>query len=81
MKLNFNPIFKDYSKYVTMKKTASIYNAIYYVGTQEVLAIVRNGNNHQYLVAYDETFLDRTDINHFVNTLFTNSFSNDTENA
>jgi hypothetical protein len=75
MKLNFNSIFEDYSKYATMTKTASIYNAIYYNGTQEALAIVKNGNKHKYLLAYDVSFLDKLEINYFVYILFTNSFT------
>ena len=75
MKLNFNSIFEDYSKYATMRKTASIYNAIYYKGTQEVLAIVKNGNKYKYLLAYDDSFIDKLEINYFVNILFTNSFT------
>jgi hypothetical protein len=75
MKLDFNSIFKDYSKYKTIKKTASVYNAIYFIGTQEVLAIVKNGNKYKYLLAYDDSFIDKLEINYFVNILFTNSFT------
>jgi len=74
-KLNFKPIFKDYKNYNTSKKETSIYNVIYeniYVG--EVLAIVKNGYNHRYLLAYEDSYFDKSDIKYFIDCLFTNKF-------
>ena len=76
MKIDFKPIFKDYLNFNASKKEPSIYNAIYEdacVG--EVLAIVKNGYNHRYFLAYDDSYFDKSDINYFVNMLFTNSFT------
>jgi hypothetical protein len=76
MKMDFKPIFKDYSKFATAKKEASIYNAIYEnINVKEVFAIVKNGYNHRYLLAYDDTYLDKSDIFYFIHCLFTNSFT------
>jgi len=75
LKLDSRPIFKDYKNHSTLKKEASIYNAIYHTGVNEVLAIVKNGNNHRYVLAYDDDYFDKSDINYFVNMLFTNSFT------
>ena len=73
--LNFNPIFKDYKNYNTSKKETSIYNAIYEViCVGEVLAIVKNGYNHRYLLAYEDSYFDKSDIKYFINCLFTNAF-------
>jgi len=75
LKLDSRLIFKDYKNHSTLKKEASIYNAIYHTGVNEVLAIVKNGNNHRYVLAYDDDYFDKSDINYFVNMLFTNSFT------
>lgn len=76
MKINFNPIFKDYSNFNTLKKEPSIYNAIYEdMCVGQVLAIVKNGYNHRYFLAYDDSYFDKSDIKWFVHCLFTNSFT------
>jgi len=76
MKIDFKPIFKDYSNFNTSKKEPSIYNAIYEdMSVGEVFAIVKNGYNHRYFLAYDDSYFDKSDINYFVNMLFTNSFT------
>ena len=73
--LNFNPIFKDYKNYNTSKKEPSKYNAIYEdICVGDVLAIVKNGYNHRYLLAYEDSYFDKSDINYFINCLFTNAF-------
>ena len=74
--IDFKPIFKAYSNFNTSKKEPSIYNAIYEdMCVGEVLAIVKNGYNHRYFLAYDDSYFDKSDINYFVNMLFTNSFT------
>ena len=76
MKMDFKPIFKNYSNFNTSKKEPSIYNAIYEdMCIGELLAIVKNGYNHRYFLAYDDSYFDKSDINYFVNMLFTNSFT------
>jgi hypothetical protein len=76
MKMDFKPIFKDYPKYYTSKKESSIYNVIYQdICVGEVFAIIKNGYNHRYFLAYDDSYFDKSDIIYFVNILFTNSFT------
>jgi len=73
--LNFNPIFKDYKNYNISKKETSIYNVIYECNIlKDVFAIVKNGYNHRYLLAYEDSYFDKSDINYFINCLFTNAF-------
>ena len=74
LKLDSKLIFKDYKNHNTLKKEPSIYNAIYHTGIHEVLAIVKIGKNYRYLLAYDDSYFDKSDINYFINCLFTNSF-------
>jgi hypothetical protein len=77
-KMDFKPIFKNYQNFNTSKKEPSIYNAIYEdMCAGEVLAIVKNGYNQRYFLAYDDSYFDKSDINYFVNMLFTNSFTYD----
>jgi len=75
LKLDSRVIFKDYKNHNTLKKEPSIYNAIYHTGIYQVLAIIKNGNNHRYVLAYDDDYFNKSDINYFVNMLFTNSFT------
>jgi hypothetical protein len=78
LKLDSRVIFKDYKNHNTLKKEPSIYNAIYHTGIHEVLAIIKNGKNHRYLLAYDDDYFDKSDINYFVDCLFTNTFTYNT---
>jgi len=68
-------IFKDNPKYLTMKKIASIYNAICYIVPEnhDVFAIVKKECNNRYLLAYDDSYFDKSDINYLVTMLFTNN--------
>ena len=76
LKQDFKPIFKDYPNFNTSKKEGSIYNAIYEdMSVGEVFAIVKNGYNHRYFLAYDNSYFDKSDINYFINCLFTNTFT------
>jgi hypothetical protein len=75
LKLDSRVIFKDYKNNNTLKKEPSIYNVIYHTGVNQVLAIVKNGNNHRYVLAYDDDYFDKSDIKYFVSMLFTNSFT------
>lgn len=75
LKLDSRVIFKDYKNHNTLKKEPSIYNVIYHTGVNEVLAIVKNGNNHRYVLAYNDDYFDKSDINYFVNIIFTNSLT------
>lgn len=74
LKLDSKPILKDYKNHNTLKKEPSIYNAIYYTGTHEVLAIVKIGKIFRYLLAYEDDYFDKSDLTYFVNCLFTNTF-------
>jgi hypothetical protein len=74
LKLDSRLIFKDYKNHNTLKKEASIYNVIYHTGVNEVLAIIKNGNNHRYVLAYNDDYFDKSDIIYFVDCLFINAF-------
>ena len=82
LKIDFKPIFKNYQNFNTSKKEPSIYNAIYEdVCIGQVFAIVKKGYNQRYLLAYDDEYFDKSDINYFVNIIFTNSFTYEIRNA
>jgi hypothetical protein len=74
LKLDSKLIFKDYKNHNTLKKEPSIYNVIYHTGNHQVLAIVKNGLQTRYVLAYDDDYFDKSDINYFVDCLFTNTF-------
>lgn len=74
MYMNFNNIFKDEPKYATIKKMPSIYNTIYYSLNKELFSLIKNGNNQCYLLAYDDDYFDKSDINYLIHTIFTNTF-------
>ena len=63
LKLDFKPIFKDYPNYNTLKKEPSIYNIIYEnsTKTEDVFAIVKRKSN-LYLLAYDDSYFEKSDI-------------------
>ena len=77
MYLNFNDIFKDDPKFATLIKTPSVYNAIYQIlGTdQQFFALAKNGHNHRYLLAYDDSYFDKSDVSYFIHMLFTDSIT------
>lgn len=76
--INFNSIFKGNSKYLTLTKVPSVYNAIYNsTDLGEIFAIVKNGPNEQsprYLLAYDDCYFERSDIIYFVSCIFKDIF-------
>jgi hypothetical protein len=74
LKLDSRPIFKDYPNYNTLKKEPSIYNAIYESKDIDIFAVVKIGPNFKYLLAYDDSYFNKSDISYFVNCIFTNSF-------
>jgi hypothetical protein len=74
LKLDSKPIFKDYPNYNTLKKKPSIYNAIYESKDIDIFAVVKIGPNFKYLLAYDDSYFNKSDISYFVNCIFTNSF-------
>jgi hypothetical protein len=75
-KLDFRPIFKDYQKYDNLNKQPSIYNAIYEItGIGHVFALVKFSQNLKYLLAYDDSYFDKSDIGYFINCIFTNTFT------
>jgi hypothetical protein len=71
LKLDFKPIFKDYPNYTTLKKEPSIYNAIYESNNIEIFAVAKRTSN-LYLLAYNDSYFDKSDIGSFVNYTFTN---------
>lgn len=75
--MNFNDIFKDDPKFATLNKVASIYNTIYYSTEKrkQAFALIKNGHKYRYLLAYDDSYFDKSDIIYFIHTLFTNSFT------
>jgi len=67
LKLDFKPIFKDYPNYTTLKKEPSIYNAIYESNDIDIFAVAKRSSN-LYLLAYEDTYFDKSDIaNLFIN--------------
>ena len=79
--LDFKPIFKGNPKYHTITKVSSVYNAIYndmVVG--DIFAIVKNGPNERfprYLLAYEDSYFERSDIIYFVSCIFKDTFTCD----
>jgi hypothetical protein len=75
--MNFNIIFQNDPKFSTLNKVASIYNTIYYSqrSKNQVFSILKHGHNHRYLLAYNNSYFDKSDIIYFVHMLFTNSFT------
>lgn len=76
LRMDFKDIFKDDPKYTTVKKTPSIYNAIYHsiLTNKELFSIIKKGNHHCYLLAYDDDYFDKSDIIYFIHRLFTDTF-------
>jgi hypothetical protein len=75
-KLDSKNIFKDYKNCNTLKKVPSIYNVIYENnGIGDIFALVKIGSKFRYLLAYDDSYFDKTDIEYFVNCIFTDSFT------
>jgi hypothetical protein len=77
--LDFKSIFKDNPKYRTITKVSSIYNAIYQgCSDHDIFAIVKNGPNERsprYLLAYEDSYFERSDIIYFVSCIFKNTFT------
>lgn len=74
-KLDFKPIFKDYPNYNTLKKEPSIYNAIYAtIGGDEIFSLIKRKSN-LYLLAYDDSYFDKSDIGYFVDSSTFSTFS------
>jgi len=74
-KLDSRDIFKDYKNCNTLKKEPSIYNVIYEDNTGDIFALVKIGSNFKYLLAYDDSYFDKLDIEYFVNCIFTDTFT------
>jgi hypothetical protein len=75
-KLDSRHIFKNYKNCNTLKKEPSIYNVIYednVIG--DLFALVKIGSNFKYLLAYDDSYFDKSDIEYFVNCIFTDTFT------
>ena len=70
LKLDFKPIFKDYPNYSTLKKEPSIYNAIYESNDIDIFAVVKRTSN-LYLLAYDDSYFDKSDMVNLFFNLFT----------
>ena len=70
--LNFSDIFKDEPRYKTLKKVPSVFNAIYcsIIERNELFALVKNGHNHRYLLAYDNDSFEKADIIYLIHHLF-----------
>ena len=73
LKLDSKPIFKDYPNYNTLKKEPSIYNAIYKSKDIDIFALAKIETNFKYLLAYDDSYFDKSDICYFINYIFTNT--------
>lgn len=73
LKLDFKPIFKDYPNYSTLKKEPSIYNAIYESNDIDIFALIKRVSN-QYLLAYEDSYFEKSDIEYFVHSTFISTF-------
>lgn len=74
MKLDSRHIFKDYKNCNTLKKEPSIYNVIYESKSIDIFALIKIGSNFKYLIAYDDSYFDKSDIEYFVKCIFTQTF-------
>ena len=70
LKLDFKPIFKDYPNYNTLKKEPSIYNAIYEESNNVDIFAVAKRTSNLYLLAYDDSYFDKSDIVNLSSTFF-----------
>lgn len=77
-RLNYNAIFGNSKKYLTMQKIASIYNVIYHtIEKEEVLYMVKiqsSSEKPRFLLAYEDSYFEHNDINYFVNCILKNKF-------
>lgn len=77
-KLDFEKIFKNYNKIYKDSKDASEYNVIYETyDNKEIFAICRIKSNEEkprFLLAYDETILDKSDIIYLTDCIFKKKF-------
>ena len=74
-RLNFNSIFSNNKKYLTIKKEVSVYNIIYYnlIDNNDIFAIMKIKSNEEkprYLLAYDDKYFEKDDIIYLVNYIF-----------
>lgn len=78
--LNTGNLYNNYKKYNEMKYIPSTYNIIYTSGSSEIFGILKLKSNEEkprYLLAYDETKFDRTDIIYLTNCIFKCKFEKD----
>lgn len=75
-KLDSKHIFKDYKNCNTLKKEPSIYNVIYTSRGIDIFALVKISSNFKYLLAYDDSYFDKSDIEYFVKCIFTDTLYN-----
>lgn len=82
LRMDFKNIFKDDPKYTTVKKTPSVYNAIFHsiLTHKELFSLIKNGNNYRYLLAYDDDYFDKSDIIYFIHIIFTSAFIYNNDN-
>ena len=73
LKLDCKPMFKDYPNYNTLKKEPSMYNAIYTSRGIDIFALVKIGTKFKYLLAYDDSYFDKSDLCYFINYVFINT--------
>ncbi|MEB3214326.1 MAG: hypothetical protein VKL39_23455 [Leptolyngbyaceae bacterium] len=78
--LDFKKIMKNCKKYNTASREASIYNIIYEThDKKEILAIIKLKSNEEkprFILAYDETILDRSYIIYLTDFIFKRKFDN-----
>ena len=81
LRMDFKNIFKDDPKYTTIKKMPSVYNAIYHsvLTYKELFSLIKNGNNHRYLLAYDDEYFEKSDIIYFIHLIFTDTIAYNNE--
>jgi len=79
-KLDFNKIFKNYKNYNKYSREASEYNLIYETYDKiELFAICRIKSNEEkprFILAYDETIFDKSDIIYLNDCIFKKKFDN-----
>jgi len=83
LKLDFRNIFKNYPKYNQLKHEPCNYNMIYKDNNNEIFAILRIRSSNEkprYLLAFDESNFDRSDVIYLTEIMFKCKFKTKNEN-